>query len=106
MIVLFTDDPKKLWMRFLGFKFLKIFILIPGDGGIDGTKILSQLLLIASSILKPSGKLIIGINTRHLKDEIVIKKIQALKHWKWKKFYNEKDAQPNGPYAQVYILEL
>lgn len=80
--------------------------LIPGDGGIDGTKILSQLLSIASSILKPSGKLIIGINTRHLKDEIVIKKIQALEHWKWKKFYNEKDAQPNGPYAQVYILDL
>jgi methylase of polypeptide subunit release factors len=80
--------------------------LIPGDGGIDGTKILNQLLSSVPSILKPSGKLIIGINTRHLKDEIIVNKIQDFGRWKCKKYYSEKDAQPMGPYAQVYVLEL
>ena len=80
--------------------------LIPGDGGIDGTKVLDQLLETIPSILKPAGKLIIGINTRHLKDEIVIQKINESGIWKLKKYYSEQDAQPCGPYAQVYILEL
>jgi methylase of polypeptide subunit release factors len=77
-----------------------------GDGGGDGTFVIRKFLEQAPSVLAKNGTAVLGINTRHLRDSIVVSEIERCGFWKMQRYFDQSSAQPNGPFAQVYLLHV
>lgn len=77
-----------------------------GDGGSGGGNVVELFLNETPKSLSPNGMSILGVNTLHLEDEHVVKMIEQSEYKLKAKYYKTEITQPNGPYSQLYILQL
>lgn len=75
-----------------------------GDGGSDGMLVIRQFLDQVPAVLAENGIAVLGINTRHLSDAVVVSEIERCGFRTMHRYYDQASAQPNGPCAQVYLL--
>lgn len=75
-----------------------------GHGGETGSEVVQKFLREVPHILNPSAIAILGINTRHLPDSLVAEQIENSNFYLERRYYGPEQAQPTGPYSQVYLL--
>lgn len=76
-----------------------------GAAGEDGSSVVEKFLDKTPRILKKDGTALLGINTRHLEDEITRKHIEKSQFKLVTRYYSQAIAQPLGPYSQIYVLK-
>lgn len=77
-----------------------------GDGGSDGIDVIRKFLDQVPAVLAENGIAVLGINTRHLGDAVVVSEIERCGFRTMHRYYDQASAQPSGPCAQVYMLAL
>ena len=75
-----------------------------GHGGETGTEVVRKFLREVPHILNSDAICILGINTRHLSDSVVTALIENSNFHLERRYYGPEQAQPTGPYSQVYLL--
>lgn len=75
-----------------------------GHGGETGSEVVQKFLREVPHILNPNAIAILGINTRHLPDSVVTALIENSNFHLERRYYVPEQAQPAGPYSQVYLL--
>ena len=75
-----------------------------GHGGETGSEVVQKFLWEVPHILNRDALAILGINTRHLEDSVVTALIERSQFQLERRYYGPEQAQPTGPYRQVYLL--
>jgi methylase of polypeptide subunit release factors len=75
-----------------------------GDGGEDGCRVVAQFLREIPGLLRPDGVALLGVNTRHLGDDVVTDRITKSRFRLDRRWYPDAAVQPRGVHSQVYVL--